>query len=70
MPRSVNIDYECKECEHEFDVEFTYSIPAQKFGPVEKSHPEEPAMVDPEECEYCGTKVDIGIAQDIADNYD
>lgn len=54
----TRIDYVCPDCEHEFEVDVTFPIPAKTNCRVEDSYPEEPGEVDPQECPECGKEVD------------
>lgn len=54
---TLNIQWECRECERITTVEVVMPTPAQTYGPPEKCYPAESGEITPEECD-CGKAID------------
>jgi hypothetical protein len=58
----MKIDYTCQneECEHEFEIRFTpATLDKNMSGRFEDAEQGSSAEVYPQECEECGTEVDL-----------
>ena len=72
--KSECIIWECVECGKGFDIDVTFPIAAQPFGPVERSHDGSAAEFSCLQCPDCGVEADgadvLDLASDYANDYD
>jgi hypothetical protein len=56
----MNLTVNCRECDAEVEVEFTFGEDAQTSGPVEQCHDGSADDCNPEKCPECGAELDQG----------
>jgi len=72
----MKLSYLCQNdlCQQEITLDVYPGDPGRTYGPPECCYPPEPATIEPEECEHCGTKVDSErvweMVDDMMDDWD
>lgn len=56
--KTIKINYQCANCDHDFEVSVSPIIPAKISGPPENCYPAEGGEIDPCECPKCTVGVD------------